>query len=226
MAERKTLLAIYDLDKTITRIPTYTPFLLSTALRQKPWRLLLVPLVLLAMAIYPLRLINRAQLKQIMWALLLGKLSPEHMRRAVDEFVQRTHLKNLCPGALAQIEADRAEGARLVLATASYSAYAGPIAQALGFTDIIGTGLKVDGKGRYGPRLIAPNCYGAEKLQLVEAWFARSGLSRAAVHARFYSDSSTDRPMFDWADEPVVVNPSRKLAKLARARGWPIHDWR
>ena len=34
-------LAIYDMDRTVTRRATYTPFLLHCALRRAPWRLLL-----------------------------------------------------------------------------------------------------------------------------------------------------------------------------------------
>ena len=36
-------LAIYDLDRTVTRRATYTPFLLHCAVRRAPWRLLLLP---------------------------------------------------------------------------------------------------------------------------------------------------------------------------------------
>ena len=35
--------AIYDMDRTVTRRATYTPFLLHCALRRAPWRLLLLP---------------------------------------------------------------------------------------------------------------------------------------------------------------------------------------
>jgi len=41
----------------------------------------------------------------------------------------------------------------------------------------------------------------------------------------FYSDSSSDRPVFDWADRAVAVNPSRRLRRLAARRGWAIEDW-
>ena len=37
--------AIYDMDRTVTRRATYTPFLLHYALRRAPWRLLFIPLV-------------------------------------------------------------------------------------------------------------------------------------------------------------------------------------
>ena len=42
-------LAIYDMDRTVTRHATYTPFLLHCATRRAPWRLLLLPLVLVSM---------------------------------------------------------------------------------------------------------------------------------------------------------------------------------
>ena len=38
-------LAIYDMDRTVTRHATYTPFLLHCALRRAPWRLLFLPFV-------------------------------------------------------------------------------------------------------------------------------------------------------------------------------------
>jgi HAD superfamily hydrolase (TIGR01490 family) len=226
MAATKTLIALYDLDKTITRIPTYTPFLINTAWRYKPYRLLLLPILLPALLAYTMKLINRARLKEWMWALLLGKLQPDIMAQAVAIFVEKTHLKNLCPGAQKQIQHDKQTGARLVLATASYAAYAGPIAHALGFSDIIGTGLQQDVKGRFGPRLIGANCYGAAKLAMVEAWLAAERLQRCDLYIRFYSDSATDAPLFEWVDEPVAVNASRRLRRLARTRGWPLQNWR
>ena len=45
-------LAIYDMDRTVTRGPTYTPFLLHCAIRRAPWRLLFLPLVVLSMLAY------------------------------------------------------------------------------------------------------------------------------------------------------------------------------
>ena len=53
-------LAIYDMDRTITRRATYTPFLLHAALRLAPWRLLLVPAVVVMMLAYLAGLIDRS----------------------------------------------------------------------------------------------------------------------------------------------------------------------
>ena len=57
-------LAIYDMDRTITRTGTYTPFLIHAARRLAPWRLALAPAVPVAMLAYAAKLIDRKTLKQ------------------------------------------------------------------------------------------------------------------------------------------------------------------
>ena len=66
-------LAIYDMDKTVTRRATYTPFLLHAAPRLAPWRLLLLPVVLVTMLAYALKLIDRGRLKELNYRLLIGR---------------------------------------------------------------------------------------------------------------------------------------------------------
>ena len=58
----KTLLAIYDMDKTVTRRATYNGFLLHMALNKSPWRLVLAPLLPLGLALYALKIWDRARL--------------------------------------------------------------------------------------------------------------------------------------------------------------------
>ena len=53
--------AIYDMDRTVTRGATYTPFLLHCALRRAPWRLLLIPFVIASMLAYAAKLIERGR---------------------------------------------------------------------------------------------------------------------------------------------------------------------
>src|SRR3546814_3820555 len=51
--------AVYDMDRTITRSGTYSGFLIHVARRRQRWRLLLLPLVGFAGAAWSLRLIDR-----------------------------------------------------------------------------------------------------------------------------------------------------------------------
>jgi HAD superfamily hydrolase (TIGR01490 family) len=219
-------LAIYDMDRTVTRRPTYTPFLLHCAVRRAPWRLMFVPVVALSMVAYGLRLIDRAKLKEINHHLLLGRhIHPRQLKPLVDRFADRQAATNIRPRARTAIARDRAEGRRLVLATASYRLYADAVAERLGFDDVIGTGSVIGLDERVHAKIAGENCYGPAKLRMIAEWVDKSGLKGRRGHERFYSDHVSDQPAFEWADEPVAVNPHRKLRRLAEQRGWAIEDW-
>jgi HAD superfamily phosphoserine phosphatase-like hydrolase len=174
---------------------------------------------------YALKLLDRDRLKSLMWGLLLGRADPQRLQRAIDAFTRRMLETNIRPGAREQIARDRAEGAMLVLATAAHEIYAGPIAAGLGFDAVLGTEAVCHADGRIGPGLVGRNVYGDSKLAALTRFLAGRQVQREGVRLSFYSDSSSDRPAFEWADEAVAVNPSRKLARLAAERGWPILDW-
>ncbi|HEX8938018.1 MAG TPA: HAD-IB family hydrolase [Sphingomicrobium sp.] len=219
-------LAIYDMDRTLTRRATYTPFLIHCATRRAPWRLLLLPLVVLSMLAYVSRLIDRATLKEINHRLLLGaKIHPRDLKPLVESFADRQIAINIRPGARTAIARDKAEGRRLVLATASYRLYADAIAERLGFDDVIGTGSVIGIDERVHAKIAGENCYGPAKMLMIADWVEKSGLKGEQGHVRFYSDHVSDQPAFEWADEPVAVNPHGKLRRLADQRGWTIEDW-
>ena len=219
-------LAIYDMDRTVTRRPTYTSFLLHCAVRRAPWRLLFVPLVVGSMLAYLARLISRARLKEINHAALIGRsISLAEMKPLVESFADAQVATNIRPGARAAIARDKAQGRRIVMATASYRFYAAAIAERLGFDDVIGTGSAIGLDERLLARIDGENCYGHAKMRMVADWVEKSGLAGKHGHIRFYSDHVTDAPVFEWSDEPVAVNPHGKLAKLAAERGWRQEDW-
>ncbi len=223
----KSPLAIYDMDKTITRRPTYTPFLIHACLRIAPWRLLLLPAVLLVTLAYLIRLIDRGRLKEINYSLLIGRaVPPETLEPVIEGFAERQVRTNIMPGALRSIAADRAAGRRLVMATASYRLYAAAIARRLGFNDVIATETGLDAKGRVISRIQGSNCYGDGKLAMIQAWLEREGLEREAVHIRFYSDHVSDAVVHRWSDEAVAANPHDRLVRVAEAEGWEVVDWR
>jgi HAD superfamily hydrolase (TIGR01490 family) len=218
-------LAIYDMDRTITKGATYTPFLLHCAKRGAPWRLLFLPLVLLSMVAYLVGLIDRAKLKEINHHLLLGaRTHPRELKPLVESFADLQLARNVRGGALDAIARDRRDGRRLVLATASYRLYADAIAERLGFDDVIGTGSVIGLDDRVHAKIAGENCYGSAKMRMIAAWLEKSG-GEPPGHVRFYSDHVSDQPVFEWADEAVAVNPHGALRRLAEQRGWRIENW-
>lgn len=220
-------LAIYDMDKTITAAPTWTRFLVHAARSRTPWRLAFLPLVGVAGLGYLLKLIDRAGLKQLSQRLLLGRaLAPADLEIVAETFATAEIASGVLHGARERIEADRAEGYRLVLATASHGYYAAAIARHLRFDDVVATQAKRDGQGRILSLIEGDNCYGPVKLRMIESWMQRTGIARDDVRVRAYSDHVSDAPLLEWADEGFAVNAHGPLQALAVVRGWPLLDWR
>ena len=219
-------IAIYDMDRTVTRHGTYTPFLIHAALRLAPWRLVLLPAAALAILAYGARLITRGKLKEINQRLLLGlHVAPAELAPVTASFAERVERSNVLPGALRQIAGDRAAGRRLVLATASYRLYVEAIARRLGFDDVIATNSIIGLDSRVTAKIDGENCYGPAKLRMIQAWMTAHGIERRSVRIRFYSDHPSDAPVMAWADDPVAANPGARMRALARTRGWSIVDW-
>lgn len=220
-------LAIYDMDKTITATPTWTRFLVHAARARAPWRLALMPIVGVAGLGYLLKLIDRSRLKQVSQRLILGHaLTAADVDAVAAGFADAEFKTGVLHGARERIEADRAAGYRLVMATASHGYYAAAIAQTLGFDDVVATQARRDGQGRVLSLIEGDNCYGPVKLRMIENWMTGAGLTRGGVHVRAYSDHVSDAPLLEWADEPFAVNAHGPLKTLARARGWAELDWR
>lgn len=222
-----TLLAIYDMDKTVTRRATYNGFLLHMAFNKSPWRLLLAPFLPVGLVLYALKIWDRAQLKQFSQILLIGRRVPKaQFAKYLESHADMVVGKNVYPQLLARVAQEKAAGYRHVMATASYRLYVEAIAKRLGFDDVIATDLSTDSSGHVLARIDGHNCHDVAKLELVKRWMEKHGLARATCHIRAYSDHVSDAPLLNYADEPFATNPHGPLARLAKKKGWPILDWR
>ncbi len=199
-------IALYDLDRTVTRAPTFTPFLVHMAASGNPLRLLGVPLWILAMLGYKAKLYGRKPLKQFGLALLVGRVvrSPALQPR-IDRFLARQLARNIQPGARAQIAADREAGVTLVLVTAAPEIYAEAMAEALGLHACIATRHQRSAEGHLLSAIDGENNYGNIKVGRIEAWLAAEGLARADVHLTAYTDHASDAPILNFADTGVLV---------------------
>lgn len=217
--------AIYDLDRTVLRKPTFTLFLLWAAWKSAPWRLLLLPALAALMIGYALRLYGRNGFKPAAIRLMLGpRLSPACAADLAARFAAWRVPRDVPPGAQACIARDRAEGYHLLMATAAPEFYAGAIADALGFDAIVATRHRRDGDGNWLPLLDGENCYGPEKARRVTEWLDANAAGGAA-HIRAYSDHPSDAPTFALANESWLIGRGHNLAHLAAQHGWRVLDF-
>jgi putative phosphoserine phosphatase/1-acylglycerol-3-phosphate O-acyltransferase len=124
------------------------------------------------------------------------------------------------PFAHAIIDDHRAAGRRLVLATTTPDDMIRPLAERLGFDDVVATRYGVDGDGRYDGTIDGEFVWGRGKLQAVRDWAGREGVDLDASWA--YSDSFYDAPLLAAVGHPVVVNPDPRMLALAVVRRWPV----
>ncbi len=214
--------AIFDLDRTITRRATYTPFLLSVA-RRRPGTFRHLFAIATAALCYKLGLTSRKRLKEVMLGAVLAGASRPEVAEFAAAFVERWSRSGLRPAATSAIAAHRAAGDYLVLATASFDFYAELFAARLGFDYVVATRSDWDDCGRLSGRIAGENCYGAAKLEAIRAALPRL---RADYRVLAYSDHHSDAPLMRWADQAIAVAPSRQLKAIAAAEGFEVRDWR
>ena len=121
------------------------------------------------------------------------------------------------------VDRHRAQGDVVAIVTGATPYAANPLAKELGIETVVCTTLEVDENGRFTGRPIEPLCYGAGKLELAKRAGDRLGFR--VEEATFYSDSITDVPLLEAVKTPIVVNPDRRLRRVAARRGWPIEAW-
>jgi HAD superfamily hydrolase (TIGR01490 family) len=110
----------------------------------------------------------------------------------------------------------------VAIVTGSTPYAARPLARELGIAHVAATRLEVD-DGCFTGRVTKPMGYGRGKVVLAERMAAEHGFSLA--ESTFYSDRITDLPLLELVKTPVVVNPDRRLRRVAKRRGWRVESW-
>ena len=213
-------LAVFDLDGTITRRDTLAPYALGFVVRKRPWRLAALLFVLPAVLGHALGLTDRGALKSAFIRAALGGCHRKDLERWTAKFVDRLVAQGLLARAVATIGEHARSGDHLVLLSASTDLYVPAIARALGFQEVICTGLSWDGERLRGT-LTTPNRRGEEKARCVTALRARyPGLESFA-----YGNAASDIAHLRLVDRGALINGSAAARRAARREGLTCADW-
>lgn len=153
-------------------------------------------------------------------AATLAKGQKRSAVRKVARSVAPSLMEMVPPFARAVIEEHRQAGRQLVMATTTPRDLVEPLADLLGFDDVVATRYGVDEDGTYNGRIDGPFVWNSGKLAAVRAWSEEYGVSLAESYA--YSDSVFDAPLLSAVGNPVAVNPDPRLMVVAAARRWPV----
>lgn len=122
-------------------------------------------------------------------------------------------------GALALVERHRAAGDTLLIITATNAFVTAPIADRFGIPHLIAS-IPEERGGRFTGEVAGTPSFQHGKVARLREWLTERGGDLSGSH--FYSDSHNDIPLLELVDRPVAVDPDERLARHARARGWPI----
>jgi putative phosphoserine phosphatase/1-acylglycerol-3-phosphate O-acyltransferase len=144
--------------------------------------------------------------------------APDAVRQAGKAAAEKLE-ELVAPYAPAVIAEHRAAGRPVVLATTTPHDLVTPLAERLGFDDVIATRYAEDG-GVYTGRLEGEFVWANGKLAAVRKWADAHDVSLRDSWA--YSDSIYDTPLLSAVGHPHAVNPDARLHALALVRRWPV----
>jgi HAD superfamily hydrolase (TIGR01490 family) len=149
--------------------------------------------------------------------LVLRGYSPKEMQELVVDSMERVLKPLVYAESLDLIELHRERGEPVYIVSATLQEIVQVIADDLGFDGALGSIVEVE-DGKYTGRATR-SLHAEGKARCIR----ELGYDLDASTA--YSDSHTDLPFLEAVGHPVVVNPDRKLRRIAAERGWPVLEF-
>jgi phosphatidylglycerophosphatase C len=214
-------LVVFDLDGTITYRDTLLPYVTGYLQRSDRSRLRMARL-LPTLAAFGIGAADHGAVKSAFIRGTLGGATRAELAAWTADFVPWVIQHGSSAGALEMISAHREAGDLLVLMSASTDLYVPQIGQALGFNEVICTGIAFDAAGRLDGALTTPNRRGAEKVSCFETLqHQHPGMQTVA-----YGNAGSDLAHLKLADVPRLVNASARTVRQAAALGLtPFAAW-
>ena len=217
------VIAIFDLDYTLTKRGTWGRFVWRTV-RFRPH--LWIPLLLSTLMFqwqYKRGKLPRGAVKKTMMRWSLQRHKRAKLVSMAEEFARKEVQSGLRPGGQEALAYHNSLGHHIVLASAAVDLVVEPIARNLNVSHYVSTILDWSDDGRLKNDFKSPNCYGQAKLERVKTLL--ENIAPRGCRTYFYSDSKADLPVLEYANIPIVVDPSEKFERLAKLRGFEIQYW-
>lgn len=140
-----------------------------------------------------------------------------------EEVYEKYLAREIYPEARAIVRAHQDKGHTLAVVSSATRYQIDAIARDLGIPHVLCTRLEVE-DGVFTGRVLRPTCYGEGKLRAAEELATRYDIDLS--DSSFYTDSHEDLPLLDAVGRPRPLNPNRRLAQIAKERGWPVRSFK
>lgn len=218
MNDTKSMLAIFDLDKTL--LDADCEFAWCTLLvRQELVGIEFLEQVAQFFKEYEEGTIDYVAYESYLINQMKG-FTREQLHKLLDAFVEElTPLVH--PLVIQRVERHRSQGSTILMATSTNSVLAEPIAQMLGIENLVCTQVEMT-EGVPTGKLVGTPAFGPNKVKKVKDWVSQHPVTLEG--SWFYSDSYNDLPLLQVVQNPVAVSPDARLRKHALENRWEIID--
>jgi len=141
----------------------------------------------------------------------------------VKECFEKEIKPRIFPEGLKLIQLHKRENYEIILTSASLSNVVEVLREELGTTFTLSTKLAVE-KGRFTGKISGLIAYGENKVKMAKELVHTNKMSLEGSYA--YTDHISDLPLLELVDNPVVVNPDRKLRKIAMKNNWQTYSFK
>lgn len=160
--------------------------------------------------------------EQVMARTFLGFYKGRDLKPFADsalDFYAEYLQPNLSREVVKKLKWHQQQGHHTVLVTGSIEYYLKPVQDDLGIDHLLCTHLEIGNDGLLTGRSMGPVCVGEAKVTLMKTLVEKYALNLSKSYA--YGNSELDIPMLRQVGNPVIVNPTPTLTKLAQQQDWP-----
>ena len=188
---------VYDFDKTIYNGETSTDFMLFFLKRNTKY------IIRIFNALYSLFYYkkNLKKSKEIFFKILNG-LDIKFLKEEINEF-WKVKKDKIFSWVYDEIFENKKIADELILISATPSIFLDGISKELGFDKLLSTEFE-NLNEVFNSKIIGANCKGEEKVRRLNNYISDYNI------LKFYSDSMSDKPLFDLAVEKIFVNKGIK----------------
>ena len=188
---------VYDFDKTIYNGETSTDFMLFF-LKRNPRYIIRICNVLYSLFYYKKDL---KKSKEIFFRILNG-VNIEFLKEEINEF-WKVKKEKIFSWVYDEILENKKVADELILISATPSIFLEKISKELGFDKLLATEFENTNK-LFDSKIKGANCKGKEKVNRLNEYIDNYTI------LKFYSDSMSDKPLFDLAGEKIFINKGIK----------------
>lgn len=195
----KQKIALFDIDHTLLSVDSLIKFIFFI-FRFYPLKILYLPGLIFVSIVKLLGFISIETLKNY-WLILLKNIDPKRLDEISGNFVEKKIKKRIKPQAVILIDKLRAEGYKIICASASFEFYVKHICALFNVTEYFGTEVEYKNDRYY---VKGKNCKDYQKINRILSQVSIDEID--VKNSVGYSDSKTDLPFLQIVKSFYLVN--------------------